>query len=59
MAHLFAGRAYDVSGKRDEAVAQYKEVLTRPNVYDAHEEARRGLKQAYQPLQFALREVEQ
>jgi len=47
MAHLYAARAYDVSGKRDEAVAQYKEVLARPNVYDAHEEARKGLKQAY------------
>ena len=59
MAHLFAARAYDVSGKRDEAVAQYKEVLARPNVYDAHDEARKGLKQAYKPEQFALREVEQ
>jgi len=47
MAHLYAARAYDVSGKRDEAVTQYKEVLARPNVYDAHEEARKGLKQAY------------
>jgi hypothetical protein len=36
-----------VTGKRDEAVAQYKEVLARPNVYDAHDEAKRGLKQAY------------
>ena len=47
MAHLYAARAYDVAGKRDEAVAQYKEVLARPNVYDAHDEAKRGLKQAY------------
>jgi tetratricopeptide (TPR) repeat protein len=47
MAHLYAARAYDVAGKRDEAVAQYKEVLSRPNVYDAHEEAKRGMKQAY------------
>jgi tetratricopeptide (TPR) repeat protein len=47
MAHLYAARAYDVAGKREEALAQYKEVLARLNVYDAHEEAKRGLKQAY------------
>ena len=47
MAHLYAARAYDAGGKREEALAQYKTVLTRPNVYDAHEEAKRGLKQAY------------
>ena len=47
MAHLYAARAYDVAGKRDDALAQYKEVLSRPNVYDAHEEAKRGIKQAY------------
>jgi tetratricopeptide (TPR) repeat protein len=45
MAHLFAARSYDVAGKRDEALTQYKEVLARPNVYDAHDEARRGLRQ--------------
>jgi tetratricopeptide (TPR) repeat protein len=47
MAHLYAARAYDVAGKRDEALVQYKEVLARPNIYDAHEEAKRGMKQAY------------
>lgn len=47
MAHLFAARAYDVGGKRDEALAQYKTVLSRPNVYDAHDEAKRGLQKAY------------
>lgn len=47
MAHLYAARAYDVAGKREEALTQYKEVLSRPNVYDAHEEAKRGMKQAY------------
>jgi tetratricopeptide (TPR) repeat protein len=49
MAHLFAARSYDVAGKRDEALIQYKEVLARPNVYDAHDEAKRGLRQAYKP----------
>jgi len=47
MAHLFAARSYDVAGRRDEALAQYKEVLARPNVYDAHDEAKKGLRQAY------------
>jgi tetratricopeptide (TPR) repeat protein len=51
MAHLFAARSYDVAGKRDEALAQYKEVLARPNVYDAHDEARRGLRQVYKAEQ--------
>ena len=47
MAHLYAARAYDAGGKRDEALAQYKAVLARPNVYDAHEAAKRGLRHAY------------
>ena len=59
MAHLYAARAYDVAGKRDEAVAQYKEVLARPNVYDAHDEAKKGLKQAYKAEQLTQKEVEQ
>ena len=54
MAHLFAARSYDVAGKRDEALAQYKEVLARPNVYDAHDEAKRGLRQAYKVEQSKL-----
>jgi len=53
MAHLFAARSYDSAGKRDEALVQYKEVLARPNVYDAHEEAKKGLRQAYKAEQFA------
>jgi len=47
LAHLFAARAYDVGGKRDEALEQYKAVLARPNIYDAHDAAKRGLRQAY------------
>src|SRR5918912_3707776 len=43
MAHLYAGRSYDAAGRRDEALAQYKEVLARPNVYDAHEEAKKAM----------------
>jgi len=59
MAHLYAARAYDVSGNRDEAMAQYKQVLARPNVYDAHDEAKKGLKQPYRPEAAETKEVEQ
>lgn len=46
-ARLRAAQALDLAGRREEAVAQYKAVLARPNVYDSHEEARRGLKEPY------------
>ncbi|HEY6659664.1 MAG TPA: hypothetical protein VI031_00935 [Pyrinomonadaceae bacterium] len=59
MAHLFAARSYDVAGRRDEALTQYKEVLARPNVYDAHEEAKRGLRQAYKAEQIVKQDAEQ
>jgi tetratricopeptide (TPR) repeat protein len=51
MAHLYAARSYDAAGKRDEALTQYKQVLSRPNVYDAHDEAKKGLKQAFRAEQ--------
>jgi tetratricopeptide (TPR) repeat protein len=47
MAHLFAARAYDLAGKRDAALSEYREVLTRPDIYAAHDEAKKGLKQPY------------
>jgi predicted Zn-dependent protease len=47
MALLRAGQVYDLASKRDEALAQYKVVLTRPNVYDSREQAQKGLKQPY------------
>jgi tetratricopeptide (TPR) repeat protein len=46
-AQLRAAQALDVAGKRDEALTQYKAVLARPNVFDSHEDARRGLKEPY------------
>ena len=46
-ARLRAAQALDVAGKRDAAVAQYKAVLARPNVFDSHEDAKRGLKEPY------------
>lgn len=59
MAHLYAARAYDMSGKRNEALAQYKEVLARPNVYDAHDEAKKGIKQPYKSESVESKEAEQ
>jgi tetratricopeptide (TPR) repeat protein len=44
MAHLNAARAFDLAGKRDDALSQYRQVLSRPNVFDAHDEARKGLR---------------
>ena len=47
MAHLYAARALDLGGKRNEAMIQYRSVLARPNVYDAHDQAQSGLKEAF------------
>ena len=47
MAHLYAARAFDLAGKREDALSQYREVLTRPDIYDAHEEAKKGLREPY------------
>ena len=47
MAHLYAAQAWDLSGKRTDALAQYRAVLSRPNIYDAHSQAEMGLKEVY------------
>jgi tetratricopeptide (TPR) repeat protein len=47
MAHLYAARALDLGGKRNDAMTQYRSVLARPNVYDAHDQAQSGLKEAF------------
>ena len=47
MAHLYAAQALDLGGKRNDALTQYRAVLSRPNVYDAHEQAETGLKEVY------------
>ena len=46
-ARLRAAQALDVAGKREEALTEYKTVLARPNVFDSHEDAKRGLKEPY------------
>lgn len=47
MAHLYAARAFDVAGRRNDALAQYREVLTRPDIYAAHDEAKKGLREPF------------
>ncbi|HYP52331.1 MAG TPA: hypothetical protein VEQ42_02260, partial [Pyrinomonadaceae bacterium] len=47
MARLRAAQAFDLANKRPEALEQYKAVLARPNVYDSHEEAKRGMREPF------------
>lgn len=47
MSHLYAGRALDLAGKRDEAMGHYRQVLTRPDIFDAHDEAKKGMREPY------------
>jgi len=46
-AHLRAAQALDLTGKRNEALTEYRIALSRPNIYDSLEQARRGLKEPY------------
>ncbi len=55
MAHLRAAQSLDLAGKRADAVAQYKAVLARPDVFKAHEAAERGLKEPYRKPQSATK----
>lgn len=47
MAHLYAAQSFDLAGKREEALKEYKIVLSRADVYDAHDLAKKGLKESY------------
>ncbi|MDX2039818.1 MAG: tetratricopeptide repeat protein [Acidobacteriota bacterium] len=47
LALLRAAQVNDQAGQRTEAVAQYKAVLARPNVYDSRVQAEKGLKQPF------------
>ena len=47
MSHLYAARAFDVAGKRDDALVHYRQVLSRPDIYDAHEDAKKGLREPF------------
>ena len=46
-AHLRAAQSFDLAGKRDEALAEYRIVLTRPPARDLQEQARRYIKDPY------------
>jgi tetratricopeptide (TPR) repeat protein len=46
-AHLLAAQAFDAANKRNEALHEYRTVLSRPNVFDSHDQASRGLKKPY------------
>lgn len=46
-AHLRAAQAFDLAGMRSEALAEYRVVLSRPNIYDSFDQARRGQKEPY------------
>ena len=56
MSRLYAARALDLSAKRSEAMAQYRAVLNRPDVYDSHANAKRGLSEPFK-LTAAQRKV--
>jgi tetratricopeptide (TPR) repeat protein len=47
VARLRAAQSLDLAGKRNEALHQYRSVLERPDVENAHEEAKRGLREPY------------
>jgi tetratricopeptide (TPR) repeat protein len=47
LARLRAAQTLDLAGKREDALAQYRLVLARPNVYDSQEEAKRGVREPY------------
>ena len=55
LARLRAAQSYDLAGKRADALAQYKAVLARPDVYKSHEAARRGLKEPFNKTQLKQR----
>jgi tetratricopeptide (TPR) repeat protein len=46
-AYLRAAQSYDLAGRRNEALAQYRTVLNRPDIYDSQGEAKRGLREPY------------
>ena len=46
-AHLRAAQSFDLAGRRNEALTEYRVVVTRPNTQDSVEQARRGLKEPY------------
>ncbi|HEY6328456.1 MAG TPA: hypothetical protein VI756_03895 [Blastocatellia bacterium] len=48
LSHLHAGEALDLAGKREEALAEYRAVLARDNVFDSHDLAHQYTKAPYE-----------
>ena len=47
LSRLRAAQSLDLTGKRNEALIQYRSVLQRPAVENSHEQAKRGLREPY------------
>ena len=47
LAHLNAGKTLDMVKRRDDAVAEYKIVLKRKDVFDSHDQAKKYLKNSF------------
>jgi hypothetical protein len=47
LAHLHSGQALDLAGQRDQALAEYRIVLARENIFDSHDLARQYTKAPY------------
>jgi hypothetical protein len=47
VSRLRAAQMCDLAGNRQEAIAHYREVLARPNVYDTKQQAERGLNRPF------------
>jgi len=47
MSHLFCGRALDAANQREQALTQYRTVLARPDVFEAHGEAQKGIRDPF------------
>lgn len=47
VARLRAAQSFDLAGRRRDALAEYRAVLSRPDVRRSHEAARRGLREPY------------
>jgi hypothetical protein len=45
--HLRGAQAFDLAGKRREALAQYEIVIKRPEAYNSRDRAAQGLKKPY------------
>jgi tetratricopeptide (TPR) repeat protein len=47
IARLRAAHVLDLSGKRREALEEYRAVLTAPDIFNSHDQAKRGLREPY------------